>query len=134
MRMVNKTKSQHKDTKIGRKRIELDETKIEGLLGIGCTDEELAVYLGVSVDTLTRRFADAIKKGRVKFKHSLRFLQYRAARGYEGEDGKYIPSSVPMLIWLGKQYLDQKDTPLIEKDAPPLNVVLKPHKLAESDE
>ena len=86
-----------------------------------CTNEEIAAVLGISADTLTRRFAEAIKKGHLKAAQSLRRLQFRSALGYwderkvdDGHGGekterRYIPPSPVMQIWLGKQYLKQVD-------------------------
>ena len=60
---------------------------------------EIAAVCGVSVDTLERRFADTIKKGRETGNMSLRRKQVEVA----------MQGSVAMLIWLGKQRLEQKD-------------------------
>ena len=84
---------------MARPRKEVDIKMLEGLAKIGCTDEEIAILLGVSSDTLVRRFAEHIKKGRAEMKMSLRRLQIRLA-----EDG-----NATMAIWLGKQNLGQKD-------------------------
>ena len=77
---------------------------IEKLSAMQCTDEEIAAVMDISVDTLTREcnaksFADAKKRGKENGKASLRRLQYKQA-----EKG-----NVSMLIWLGKQYLGQRD-------------------------
>jgi hypothetical protein len=90
---------------MGRPRIQIDENLLAGLARIGCTDEEMASILGVSPDTLTRRFAEIIKKGRSEMKMSLRRLQIRLA-----EEG-----SAAMAIWLGKQNLGQHE-PRIQID------------------
>lgn len=78
---------------------QIDTNLLAGLARIGCTDEEMAVFLECSVDTLTRRFAEVIKKGRAEMKMSLRRTQIKIA-----ESG-----NVAMAIWLGKQHLGQKD-------------------------
>jgi len=84
---------------MGRPLKQLDEEQIEALAGIGCTDEEIAVALKCSSDTLTRRFAEHLRKGRELCKTSLRRMQWKSA-----ESG-----NVTMQIWLGKQLLGQKD-------------------------
>ena len=84
---------------MARPRKEVDIKMLEGLAKIGCTDEEMATLLGVSSDTLVRRFAEYIKKGRAEMKMSLRRLQIRLA-----DEG-----NATMAIWLGKQNLGQKD-------------------------
>jgi hypothetical protein len=78
---------------------EIDPEKVRLLASAFCTNEEIAAKLEVSADTLTRRYADALKEGRDTAKGSLRVLQFQAAKR----------GSVPMLIWLGKQYLGQSD-------------------------
>jgi hypothetical protein len=55
--------------------------------------------LGCGRATLHRRFQKELDKGRDDLRTSLRRWQYMKAR--EG--------SIPMLIWLGKQYLEQRD-------------------------
>lgn len=86
----------------GRPRIELDDLQldtIENLAAIHCTNEEIASVVGVSVDTLTRNFAEHIKTGKDKGKASLRRVQWQRAQG----------GNATMQIWLGKQLLGQKD-------------------------
>lgn len=96
--------------KTGRPKIELDPAKVEALAALQCTYDEIASGLGVSIDTLERRrredpaFAVAIKRGQEEGKRSLRRLQMEAA-----EKG-----NVTMQIWLGKQWLGQKDKALTE--------------------
>ena len=86
-------------------KIELDSAKVEALAALQCTFDEIASGLGVSTDTLDRRrtedptIAEAIKRGRGLGKRSVRRLQYEAAEA----------GNITMLIWLGKQWLEQKD-------------------------
>lgn len=92
----------------GRPRYKLNDLGleiIEKLASFMCTEEEIASFMGVSVDTLTREenafaFAERIKKGQEKGKASLRSSQFRLAK-----------TNPTMAIWLGKQYLGQKDLP-----------------------
>jgi hypothetical protein len=83
----------------GRPFKELDEEQIEALAGIGCTDEEIAVALKCSSDTLVRRYKEHLIKGREKCKTSVRRMQWKTA-----ESG-----NCTMQIWLGKQLLGQRD-------------------------
>lgn len=85
--------------RIGRPPAKVDPDQVRTLAGIMCTQEEIAAVVKCSVDTLARRFADEIKTGRMEGKASLRRHQYQ--RAVNGSDA--------MLIWLGKQYLDQKE-------------------------
>jgi AraC-like DNA-binding protein len=83
----------------GRPRLQLDEEQIEKLAAFFLTDEEVASFFGCSADTLTRRFAEPLKRGRHFAKASLKRRQYM--RAMEGSDTQ--------LIWLGKQHLGQRD-------------------------
>lgn len=96
---------QQKDQVIGRPKKNIDPEVVEKLASIMCTMNEIATFVGCSVDTLERRFADVIKRGQEKGRTSLRRFQYLAA-----EKG-----NTTMLIWLGKQWLNQKDKQEIEQ-------------------
>lgn len=61
---------------------------------------EIAAVMGCSVDTLENRYSDVIKSGQASGKSSLRRMQYKKA----------MEGNATMLIWLGKHYLDQKDS------------------------
>lgn len=80
-------------------KLKLDEKLIKDLASIHCTMEEIAAMCHCSVDTLERRYAEIIKKGKEEGKSSLRRLQWKSAKG----------GSIPMQIWLGKQMLNQRD-------------------------
>ena len=84
---------------MGPPRKPVDTELVEGLAGIGCTMEEISAFAKVSVDTLERRYAEIIKKGRELGKSSLRRMQWKAAE----------VGNVTMMIWLGKQLLAQRD-------------------------
>ena len=86
---------------MGRPVKELSEGMVYKLARINCSMEEMSLILGVSEDTLRRRFATAIDKGRAVMCQSLKRKQYQVAMADKG--------NVPMLIWLGKQHLGQSD-------------------------
>lgn len=117
----------------------VDWDEADRLLRIGATGEEIAAVLGVSYSTLARRckeeknmlFDDYIKTGNTAYKISLRRLQARAAQGFtdvvRDENGniidrKYNPPNVGMQIWLGKQYLGQKEIVEQTLKVPQINV------------
>lgn len=93
----------------GRPRFVIDYEKLDAMCRIQCTEEECAAVLGCNVETLAialkrdknSSFPQYFKKMSAGGKVSLRRRQYKSAV----EDG-----NVTMLIWLGKQYLGQKDT------------------------
>ena len=90
----------------GRPQLILNENgkeAIEKLAMIHCTDEEISDFLGVSVDTLTNSnnkgtFTECKKRGMSKGNVSLRRTQFKLAE-----------KSATMSIFLGKQYLGQRD-------------------------
>lgn len=84
---------------MGRPLKEIDAALVERLASIMCTMIEIAAVCKCSVDILERRFADIIHRGRETGKMSLRRFQFKAAE-------KGNPA---LLIWLGKQHLEQKD-------------------------
>ena len=86
---------------MGRPLLDIDEEKVHELAKLHCTYEEIAAVMGCSTDTLSRRFADYIEKGREEGKTSLRRAQFKKA----------LEGNPTMLIWLSKQYLGQQDAP-----------------------
>jgi len=85
--------------KTGRPRKQIDSDQVRNLAQIGCTELEMTTVLKCSARTLRRRFGRTIKEGRERLKVSLRRRQYEVA----------MRGNATMLIWLGKQYLGQKD-------------------------
>lgn len=91
---------------MARPRIEIDKDQFKKLCGIQCTEEEIASWFKCSVDTIERyckrefsmSFAEAFKTFSADGKISLRRIQFRMAE-----------TNCSMAIWLGKQYLGQKD-------------------------
>ena len=84
----------------GRPKKEINYKLAESLASIFCTQEEIASVLGVSSRTLLRdaEFCRIYKKGQEMAKSSLRRIQW-----------KHAEKSASMAIFLGKQYLGQKD-------------------------
>jgi DNA-binding CsgD family transcriptional regulator len=94
----------------------LTNEQIEQLAAVGCTDDEIAMLAGINESTLKRSFAPLLKKGRSNLRSTLRTAQVRKALGVLAEretpDGTIVYQTPPdntMLIWLGKQYLGQRD-------------------------
>lgn len=90
---------------MARPQKQIDAKEVIEMVSNGSKNTELAEYFGCSVDTLTRRFADEIRKGKHLLKGSLRKAQVYAATK------EHNPT---MLIWLGKQYLGQNDKTIDE--------------------
>lgn len=97
---------------MARPRKEIDSEQFEKLCALQCTLQEIANWFGCSEDTIERwcmrtykdendqpmSFADAYKNYSVDGKISLRRFQFKMA--------ERNPS---MAIWLGKQWLGQRD-------------------------
>ena len=94
-----------------KKTYRLHKDLIFKLASIMCTYEEIAEVVGTSVSTLQKRYKHLIEKGQANGKKSLRRAQYEAA--VEKKD-------VRMLIFLGKNYLGQQDTPTDTENTAPL--------------
>jgi len=77
----------------------IDEKLLRSLAKIHCTWEEMSSIVGVSVDTLSRRYAEIINSARAEGKLSLRRYQWQMAE----------KENLGMLVWLGKQHLGQSE-------------------------
>ena len=110
---------------MGRPRKKIDPKQLEQLARIQCSYEEMAAVLDCDPSTLTRRFAQVIKKGRENGRSSLKRAQYTLAVGTKAqfdEKGNEIiaerGANPTMLIWLGKQHLGQQDKQAHEHSGP----------------
>jgi hypothetical protein len=89
----------------GRPKSEISIDTLERAASIGCTTIEIAALLSVAPSTLFLRLSkepelqEAIDRGRAKGRATLRRYQWHKAGS--GSD--------TMLIWLGKQMLEQRD-------------------------
>lgn len=86
---------------MARPRKQIDPRQVQRLAKLGCTQNEIGLVVGCSVDTLARRFADVLKKGYAELDTSIRRWQVTSARS----------GNVTMQIWLGKQFLGQRNEP-----------------------
>ena len=102
----------------GRPKKEFDKKAFSDLVGLGCNQEEICWYFRdetgktANIDTLTRwckrtfgmTFQEYFKQnGFMALKIQLRRNQFELSK-----------KSAAMAIWLGKQYLDQKDSIEVE--------------------
>ena len=107
----------------GRPRKQVDRMRIVDLASVGCTQEEIARKVGVSVDTLHLHYADAIEDGWTDLRISMRRAQVKAA----------LRGNPTMLIWEGKQILGQRDQPLPSDGGNALDETLKVMRQAYED-
>ncbi len=103
---MKEKKALNKKSVMGRPKKEMSLDLIKSMIEIGATQEEIAFCLHCSVDTIENfckendtTYSDIYKKHNSTFKISIRRMQLKSAS--EG--------SIPMQIWLGKQYLGQRD-------------------------
>lgn len=89
---------------MARPKIDIDGNLVEKMASWGCKTVEIADYFNCDTDTITNRFSVELRKGRTALKTNLRQWQLAAARG----------GNSALLIWLGKQLLDQKEISRIE--------------------
>jgi hypothetical protein len=88
----------------GRPKKDIDSEQVLELAKLHCTIEEMSAVFNCDRKTLYNRFHDVIERGKEQGKMSLRRKQVEMA----------LSGNVPMLIWLGKNYLGQTDKQEIE--------------------
>ena len=90
----------------GRTPAQIDKAQFENLCRLQCTEMEIASWFSISHDTLNRwckktykkTFEDTFAEKREAGKISLRRAQFQMAQ-----------NNPTMAIWLGKQYLGQRE-------------------------
>ena len=91
------------------KKVVFDED-VYKLASMGCTDSEIARWFSIEESTLKYNFSEIIAKGREQLKQSLRRAQIRLA----------LSGNATMLIWLGKNILNQQENPVNSEANTPL--------------
>ena len=112
------------EKKMGRPKIEIDQKSFEGLCKLQCTKEEIAGFFDCSEDTIERfcqqtyktTFATIYKSKSQNGKISLRRSQFKLAE-----------TSSAMAIWLGKQYLGQRDVATADESILELSKAIVSH-------
>lgn len=97
---------------MSRPPIEIDWKKVDQYLQAQCNGTGIAGLLGIHPDTLYMKCEEKFKMG---------FSQYSAQKKSEGKEllrakqfNVAMGGDKTMLVWLGKQYLDQRDKTEIE--------------------
>ena len=85
---------------MSRPKLDIDPNVVAAMAFAGSPTVEIAGYLGCDEGTIRKRFSEILTKERAGRKHKLRQLQWAAA----------TKGNVTMLIWLGKQELEQNDS------------------------
>lgn len=104
-----------------RPRKEIDIKQFENLCGLQCTKEEICGWFETTDKTLeswckrtyNAGFSDVFREKRGKGKISLRRAQFRLAE-----------KNAAMAIWLGKQYLGQKEPDSNDKPEQGVTIVI----------
>ena len=90
------------------KKYNIDTNEVEKLAGYGCTNIEIADFFGCSSDLIEKSYSEFLRKGRADLKKRLRKAQIDTA----------VAGNPTMLVWLGKQMLNQTDRQEIEHIRP----------------
>lgn len=91
---------------------EIDWALLDNLIGIFCTLEECAGVLELSDETISTK---------IKEKFGMSFLAYFKQKNCKGKASlrrrqfEMSKTNPALAIWLGKQYLNQKDVPMIDQ-------------------
>ena len=93
----------------GRQPVSIDLIELEKLCSLQCTNEEIAAWFKCSVRTIETyskkpEFAEVMARGRAKGRISVRRAQMKLLDA----------GNATMGVWLGKQFLGQRDVTPIE--------------------
>lgn len=94
----------------GRPRKPVDKDLIYKLAAIHCSNPEISSIVGISVDTLQRKYNDIIHAGKDSGKQKLRRKMWESA----------MNGNVTMMIWLSKNILGYTDSVLVSEEKKPL--------------
>lgn len=89
---------------MARPKLNINAEEVRKLAELGCKLDEMAAFFNCDRNTLANRFSAEISKGKANLKLSLRRWQIQAAQ----------KGNVVMMIWLGKQMLDQVERTQID--------------------
>ena len=97
----------------GRKQVPIDALYLEKLCSLQCTNAEIAAWFGCSERTIEKRskepeLAEVMARGKGKGRVSIRRAQMKLLEA----------GNATMGVWLGKQYLGQRDVTPIELSGP----------------
>ena len=97
----------------------LTNPQLEELAAVGLTDQEISNLLGITQRQWQVHYPEVITRGRARLRQSLRRAQIKSA----------LSGNASMLIWLGKQYLGQRDTRDISLEAEHKAISITPNVL-----
>ena len=94
------------NNKSGRPKAEIDSEAVYKLAKLGANITEIADFHNVSTKTISRRFKAEVVKGKADMRLRLRQAQFDTA----------MKGNPALLIWLGKQMLNQTENGTFEED------------------
>ena len=126
------TKKDKPKKPIGRPRIELDPKQAKIFGYFRATYDTMAEQIGCHVDTIRAAMQDDKSEFSKEYKKGFSGMKMKLS---EAQVKTAIEDRNPtLLVWLGKQYLNQKDSPMPDEDVNKnYTVILVPKKQAESD-
>ena len=123
-----------KDGKAGRPRVEIDWKEVAKLLQAGCSSREIAGFFGIDRDTLYIRYEQEF---------GIRYAEFSAQSKRKGDAllrakqfSLAMDGNQAMLIWLGKNRLNQTDKKEINgtTTAPIIQLIETPRQINKTDE
>ena len=117
---------------VGRPRIELDPKQAKIFGYFRATYDTMAEQIGCHVDTIRAAMQDEDSEFSKEYKKGFSSMKMKLS---EAQVKTAIEEHNPtLLVWLGKQYLNQNDNPMPDEDVNKnYTVILVPRKQAESD-
>jgi len=117
---------------VGRPRIELDPKQAKIFGYFRATYDTMAEQIGCHVDTIRAAMQDDKSEFSKEYKKGFSGMKMKLS---EAQVKTAIEDRNPtLLVWLGKQYLNQNDNPMPDEDVNKnYTVILVPRKQAESD-
>lgn len=122
---------------MGRNKANIDWNKVDRYLQAQCDATGIAGLMGICRDTLYNR---------CKEDNNIDFSTYSQQKKSEGREllrGKQFETAMKgdktMLVWLGKQYLGQKDrhegleSERPPSDPPPINIIIQTGEVKKED-
>ena len=128
----------------------VDFKQAERLAGLGLTDNEIGIALGICEKTVRnwkkdKRFLAALKKGKLKSDKSVVKSLYKRALGFSYTENTYesgrltkkvvkqlAPDTTACIFWLKNRrpddWRDKREVEIAGKDGGPIGVVLMPAK------
>lgn len=89
----------------------IDWDKVDKMLEADCSGREIAAYFCIHPDTLYNRAAERYEQPFSEYSHKMKLKGDTLIRQKQLDKAMDAAGDNTMLIWLGKQRLDQRDKP-----------------------